>query len=419
MANACSIARDRHNGRAVARWHRCVTKRVTYQKRIEEKTGRVWQRALEVQSFYEWKTKAMPRLDRPFDLSKQEDRDAFLAAASDDSALSSGVFEHLLDYCIYFPGVDWQRMHSGIVNVPAGEKLTIGYDIRELLELVAAIKRLKHFGGFETLLVGLNNPTQVASTIFEIRVADWCRGRRVSTGITFSPEVLVKGHRKRPEFLWRTIFGDCFCECKRSNFLQNSFQTRLITMTHLLDGFFKRYPDWDPTLRLDVTFGRGTTNYLRRDFQVVIDQAQRALSGNIQLGCEIRANEVMACFRRRNEVPPIAPDTMRLHLATIGTVSTELTAASYLSLTMDVSSYRAEATVRLIRDAKSQLPRDKKSLIVIEGVGYVAAKEKLKTLLTIPAYERIPWVSLWMHGQIRAAVWRNEEHFDSSLLEPA
>src|SRR5205807_1951304 len=117
---------------------------------------------------------------------KEEDRKELIAAAADDRRLRSLLKENLPDYCSYFAGEEWQRVHSGgVVNVRISEKAHTGYQIDELLELVCAINRLKKYNGFPTVLPGLKNPTQIDSTIFELRVADWCRSRQVSEGLTF------------------------------------------------------------------------------------------------------------------------------------------------------------------------------------------------------------------------------------------
>ncbi len=147
----------------------------------------------------------MLRFDRVLDLSRQTDRKELAAAASDDADLTRLLRENLSDYFTYFPGGAWQRLYSGgVVNIPIGGKAQAGYQIDDLLKLVGAIKHLKEYDGFSTLLCGLKNPTQIDSTIFELRVADWCRGRQVSEGLTFAPHVLVGGHTKQPEFLWHT-----------------------------------------------------------------------------------------------------------------------------------------------------------------------------------------------------------------------
>src|SRR5438105_224382 len=188
----------------------------------------------------------MLRIERVLDLSKEEDREELIAAASDDANLRGLLDDNLADYCAYFPGDDWRRVYSGgMLSIRVAEKLQLGYEIKELVELTAAMKRLKNFEGFENLRAGLENPMQIASTLFEIRVADWCRGRRISTGLAFAPEIIVKERVKRPEFVWHTTLGSCVCECKKANFLQSAFNSRLSRMTELLHRSYGRYQDWD------------------------------------------------------------------------------------------------------------------------------------------------------------------------------
>jgi hypothetical protein len=303
-----------------------------------------------------------------------------------------------------------------MLSIRTTEKLQLGYHIKDVLEFTAAMKRLQHFDGFENLRAGLANPTQIASTIFEIRVADWCLGRCISIGLAFGPEVIVKGRVKRPEFFWQTKLGNCFCECKKANFLQSAFNSRLSRMTQLLDRSYQRYDDWDPTLRLDVTFGKGSSNRVSREFDWVVDRAHAALRDPDPLAALTAAAHVTARLRQRTQPPPEAPDTMRQYLGKVGTVATEIRTAAYVSLTMETAGYRAQTAARLVRDARTQLPDDSTGLIFIEGVGHVAAMDKLRSLLTAPTYQSTPWVSVWSHDECLGAVWRDHQPFNGSVL---
>jgi hypothetical protein len=359
----------------------------------------------------------MIRLDRELFLSHREDRQALAAAAAGDTRLAPLIAAHLEDYCVYLAGEEWQRVVSGMVSIRTGEKSQVGFDIADLLTLVGSIKNLKGYEGFATVLAALQNPMQVESTIFEITAAEWCRSREVSAELVFNPTTFVKQRVKHPDFLWRTRLGDCYCECKKSNHLQNAVNARASRMAQLLDTFYKRYDAWDPSLRLDVRFGRGSTNHLHREFEWILAQAHRAIGEPNTLGALITAAHVSARFRQRTEDPPQSPDTLRQSLATVGTVATKLRAATYLTVTMDIASYRSATAARLVRDARTQLPESATGLIFVEGVGRAAATERLKALLTSPGYSNTPWVSLWMFGQCVSAVWRDHQPFDAALLK--
>jgi hypothetical protein len=359
----------------------------------------------------------MLTLDRELFLSRREDRKTLAAAAAHDGRLAPLIAAHLEDYCVCLASEKWHRVVSGIVNIRTGEKGQAGFDIADLLTLVGSIKNLKGYEGFAVVLAGLENPTQIQSTIFEITAAEWCRSREVSVELVFNPTAFVKERVKHPDFLWRTTLGDCYCECKKANHLQNAVTARASRMAGLLDTFYKRYDAWDPSLRLDVTFGRGSTNQLHREFEWIVAQAQRAMGESNALGALITTTHVSARFRQRTEEPPRCPDTLRQSLASIGTVATELRAATYLTVTMDIAGYRSAAAARLVREARTQLPESATGLIFVEGVGRAAAGERLNTLLTSPAYSNTPWVSLWMFGQCIGAVWRNHQPFDAALLK--
>ena len=64
------------------------------------------------------------------------------------------------------------------------------------------------------MLPGFTNPTQILDTVFEVKAAHYCFSLPGASSLEFSPEYLVNGNRKFPDFRFDGPFGRFVCECK-------------------------------------------------------------------------------------------------------------------------------------------------------------------------------------------------------------
>lgn len=359
----------------------------------------------------------MLKIDRVVDLGTETDRRHLLQIAKGDQKLVALIEENLADYMRFFPQTECRHVYAGgMISIPAGGKRFLGYELSKVLDLTAALKRLLSFEGFSDLISGLSNPTQIAATIFEILVADWCRGRRISLDLKFSPSVKIGEHVKRPEFYWRTTLGEVFCECKRADFHTTSLSDRLDRMLRRLDELHKLKTDWNPSLRLEISVQKCSLNEFQRESMRLMEKAGRASDSQDPLGAIIQENNMTARFRPKGELSPREPETMSQSLVIAGTEPTDPSTSGYLTLIMDLRSYRKDAAAALLRRARKQLPAQGVGLIFLEGAGRGAATEKVQMLITQPAYESTPWISLWSQGEFDAAVWRNGQPFDNRVV---
>jgi len=357
-------------------------------------------------------------IDHVLDLSTPEDRQRLCEVAKDHPELLSLIEEYLDEYLRFFSEPDWRKIYSGgMLPVQASKKHLVGFDLMQVLKLTRALRKLTGYSGFDTLMAGFRNPAQIESTYFEAVVAGWCAGRAVSLSMDFSPEVVVKGKSKYPEFLWHTELGSVYCECKKGNFLESRFHRNLAKLQLYLREIYEQYRPWDTSLRLDVRFERGTTNKIYSRFKSVVAQASAALKAGTYKNQIFRKDDVSAALRRRDEPIPQESEIIHASMAEVGPVAQSLPEATYLSLTMSLAKYRQETVARLLQDARTQLPTGSVSLVFIElGGASAAAQQKLQTRLGGPAYKNTPWVSIWGQGEIAFAVWRNEQPFDDKLL---
>ena len=169
--------------------------------------------------------------------------------------------------------------------------------------------------------------------------------------------------------------------------------------------------------RLDVTIQHpafdGTDEVIRRVIQKV--------SLNQVPGFEAVGGVVSARLVRNTEPIPDCAGCLQLHHKVLkggGGPQPALSTDAKYTFTMSVMAHRLKQLVRLIRDARTQLPPDRPGAIFIDIGGSKVFEDKLHELLRQPEYSNTPWISLWEKGQILKAVIRQGQPFDARLAEP-
>ncbi len=356
------------------------------------------------------------KIDRILNLSLPEDRRQLRAASQQVQGLSALIDEHLDDYIRFFQAPDWLTVYSGgEISVHTSPKRSAGFDIKRVLELTKSLKHLSGYKGYEKLVAGFGNPPQIESTYFEVLVASWCAERAVTSSLEFSPEVTVKGGRKHPDFLWRTELGEIYCECKRGNIIESKFQQRLENLRSFLSEIYEQHQPWDPSLRLDVKFDKGPLPQIQIGIRSVVAQASAALKAGMYEGLTFMEGSVAAVLKPKGNLASQESETVMTGMAQVVSVAKSLPEIIYFTLTMSLAKYRQDAAARLLKEAKKQLPITRPGAVFVELGGATAAQQKLLSLLGDPAYDNIPWVSIWAGGELLSAVWRNGQPFDDRL----
>jgi hypothetical protein len=357
-------------------------------------------------------------ISRILDLSRSADRQLLRDSAASAPSLLALIDSYLDEYLSLFQEPAWRTIYAGgMVSIPTYPKHSQGFDLRYLLTIIAFLQRLKQYDGFEKLIAGLYNPTQVTATLFEVEVATWCAERAIAVSLIFSPPVSVRGRFKYPDFLWETQLGRLYCECKQGDSHEGKFGSRLRRLSGALDAAYKSHEPWDSSFRLDVSLTAPATNGVERRIANVVACAFAALHVGQFCGLKFEDGEVSAVLRCREEPLSDEPDTIRTGYMTVGTEPTEVAVKNaYFTLTMSVAKHRERATAGLLHEARRQLPLDQPGTVFIRLNGVNAAQKKLLELLAHPAYERTPWVAVWA-SEIKA-VWRIGQPFDDRLLLP-
>ena len=196
----------------------------------------------------------MLSIPRNLDLDVAEDRNLLFEAA-DAAFVGPMVRTYLDDYLSLFPDKHWRLVQGGYVGFPPGtDARSWTFQIEHIVDVARSLSRLRRFEGFDRLKAGLANPSQIGATVFEIQIAEWCSDRSVTSGLEFSPEVMVRGKIKRPEIRWETRLGAIYCECKQASIGESAISKRVGRVHGLLEKARKELSPWDESLRLDVEF---------------------------------------------------------------------------------------------------------------------------------------------------------------------
>lgn len=326
-----------------------------------------------------------------------------------DPELSALARDHLNDYLRYFEEPAWSQTFLGAhILAPGGRG---GWELRDLLDCARRLRNLAGLPGFEGLLAGLRNPTQVHATMFEIETADWCLSRSVTQGMEFGVHVAAPGGTRKPEFLWHTTLGDLFVECKQAALFESALRARVDRFTEVVRTAIGGPESVPEDLRLDVFVRLPARNRIdSRIAWVVNDALDRAA-----LGKAASYQEVTATLRARSVDLDRPYGTVRSFLAAPNTSLLHATSA-YSSLVVEAQPHYERVAATLIRRARDQLPRDGIGAIFVRTLPTMRAIARASAFLAQPEYERTPWISLVSSG-FGVPMWRPHQPFDNRLLE--
>jgi hypothetical protein len=353
------------------------------------------------------------------DLSSSHEREVLRKHIQENFPEDAHLIAHLEDYVRLFR---WQDFHTvyqgGLISIKAPNNVQIGVELRNMLMLTSVVVKLEKFKGFHGLMDGFRNPTQFGATAFEVHAAAWCSTRKACRSIEFGPEVEVAGNVKHPDFLWKTMLGDLYCECKQENSADNKATKRILKLSNIVNRLYEQNGPWDTTTRVDVIVQHpaydGTDQILERVISRAA-QCHRSQTGD----AEFVEGVVTVKLSKTTDALPDVAGCIQFHHRQLQPHCPEpaLSTNARFTVTMSVMAHRLKQLVELVKDARSQLPRDRHGAIFIDIGGSKIFEEKLHNMIAQPAYVNTPWISLWERGQPLKAVIRGGQPFDHRLAE--
>jgi hypothetical protein len=332
----------------------------------------------------------------------------------------SGLIE---DFLRWFRAQEWRTVYGGGMIFgpqPKANASRHGSSIDQMLAITVQLRWLQGYKGFDQLIAGLNNPSQISATIFEIEAAAWCATRLCTTALTFSPDVVKREKVKHPDFLWETNVGALYCECKQANTWQRSEYRLLSQISGDLNDAMGDADTWPTSVRIEVLihglFRAGAKDRLKA---IVREQAIAVRLGNRP---RVFQDDVFTVkVRDRSVYPEALADSLTHNSILVGQVPVNLNDSrnAYMVVSKSIGLARVKALKDLVRDAKKQLPDAAPSGVFVEIPSSVdLAAKKLEEMLGQSANQSLVWVSIWTAGTPHRVVCRDDQPFDGRLIVP-
>jgi hypothetical protein len=198
----------------------------------------------------------LDKIKRVLDLDRVADREELQTILTSHPSLvaltESGLIE---DYLGWFKAPEWRTVYGGGMISgprPKGNNSMHGSSIDQMLATTVRLRWLQGYQGFDRLIAGLNNPSQISAAVFEIESAAWCATRLHTTALVFSPDVIKREKVKHPDFLWETSVGTLYCECKQASAWQRSESRLLSTISADLNDAMGDAETWPTSVRIEV-----------------------------------------------------------------------------------------------------------------------------------------------------------------------
>lgn len=304
---------------------------------------------------------------------------------------------------------------------PSGRHSRMGSSLERLLEITAKLGLLQGFPGFDHLISGLDNPSQIAATIFEIEAAAWCATRGNHKNLTFSPTITKRTGIKHPDFLWHTSFGDLYCECKQLNMWQRAETQRASTLMTVVGEIMGDTDRWPKEVRMEVLIhGRFKSDSEGR-LKAIVGQRANDVRRGLHPS-QFQDETFTIAIRNRSETPIPLPDSITVYQVQASTVPVRLDdfRSAHLIVRKSTGLARARALRDFVKEAKKQLPDGGPGGVFVEMPNRIdIAAQKLQEMLGQPAHQAVVWASIWTAGTPVRAVWRDGQAFDARLIDPS
>jgi len=257
----------------------------------------------------------------------------------------------------------------------------------DIVLLGMQLSRLSGFRGFEMLMSGFFNPPQFEDTVFEVKVAHFCSILPAITDLQFSPEYVIRGHTKRPEFEVVTERGRICVECKRPHlFAQKAMRSLHGTASLFKTGMTEC--QWPSDLRLEVEIIGALRGNVSEFVGIILREAiKRGPHFDPLVVGPFSSYVVRRTGPFRLPSAPWHTDTM-----VVGNVATRLFNPEFTSLRVanySLDSKFEKSTGLRVSEALKQLPESEKCMIFMGGVPLRIADPVCRKRFGDPAYDHI------------------------------
>jgi hypothetical protein len=193
-------------------------------------------------------------MERAFDIRIHEHREALadLLPTIDNRTFQlrqQEFIDALADLAFFLKNPGWLIYQWGcFVPVPTGRNTNLVFSLPDAVELGIQLRHFSQYKNFDRLMEGFFNPTQ-----FEAKLAFFFSNLPSVSSLVFSPEYVVRGKIKYPDFEVAGKLGTLIVECKRPHgYLQKATLTFQDVVSELETAM--KNCNWPSNLRLEVEF---------------------------------------------------------------------------------------------------------------------------------------------------------------------
>jgi hypothetical protein len=296
-------------------------------------------------------------------------------------------------------------------------KHSIGFDFFEQVwPVLFFIYFHQGLSNFRKLILNLNNVSQASSTIFEIECMQLFERNKWNI-LEYEPTIYENLRRKNPEFNIQKDNIELFVECKSIHFETSKAFTQFNRRSGKIHSVFPK-EELDilnkKRLRIEIQFDKLPSEKNVNKFLEKIKE----FKGNNELyivRAEEKIGDIRFVIRQQTELAYFSSKSIRSAQALAGPVARKLSfdEKEPYEVELSISShdlYRKQIKIiaNLITKARKQLPDNKLSIILLDGVRNPLADEPAKIRLGTKEYSNIiavvtnPFYDCWARYKIDA-----------------
>lgn len=332
-------------------------------------------------------------MDKKFDLRKQRDREeltGFLPTVDGRTIKTPPrVFvEALQDLCVFLDQPDWLTYQWGAVGPFRDGRNQHVLGLPRIVQLGLELQELSQRENFGALLDGFRNPPQFMDTVFEVHTASFFSRLNTTKGLRFSPDHVVRGRHRRPDFEVTNEVGVFSVECKRPHLHVQRAAEKFKAIADAIHDRLKQI-DWPRTARLEVEVIASLRENPMTFAERIVQSGLAALSNGRTEFVEGPAHVFVVPRESpfRISDPKFGHDLMELGPEATGLFNPKMTMMRVVHNGLDQKFARSAGD--RISGALSQLPEQQGGVIVLGEVPPRIADEAISKRIGEPAYDHV------------------------------
>jgi len=292
------------------------------------------------------------------------------------------------------------EISGGLTPIHVRPKWAIAYNfLEDILPIIYFLHLFRSDNSFMVKVkANLANLYQFDDTLFELK----CLKRFYGNGFSFQyePEVISGGKRKKPDFRLTKEGIELFCECKQVRIGKNKAELQFINQCDYVRGKFPK--DFEKQLfkvklRLEVNFKRNPSPANLDELARHLGGLYSSVQGLHELPMQQIGDSLEYLVVPQSEPSQFPMRAMRSGSILIGSdeprrIFNPVTGSpegEVIFTSTDLARRRRETLIRLIREAKNQLPDDKFGIIIIGRTNIMMAKEEIEKRMNGRHYNNI------------------------------